>query len=368
MPKEVLFKMNPDGSLSCISKARAEGDRDQKKFRNPGLGLTHDSEGAGTNHHMVPWGQLGRVLGAALSEIRLKRTDTLLRKLLPVCYQPSRLDVDRYCATIQGAVAAMVGEDEKKGKAANVVVAYSDGFTSKDDLVLTALSQGDLIYDLVNHWCWMPGNLFLGSSSRTDDPGDWGFDIPSSRAKRHGVEAEEKGDAGALLIASRVSNLFNFYTFLRDVAIDANLWGAKRLELIDHLEWLAGDDLWQWQRYLNSNVGGCWGPGTKPNHFVVTNYLLPAEGMDVELKFHAAVIAAGGIDAYEKGQKKVAPPPAKKRVGAAAAAPAVALPPPVMVPVAPKCAACGCTTWVPASRDASENWDCALCEHAHQTS
>ena len=71
--------------------------------------------------------------------------------------------------------------------------------------------------------------------------------------------------------------------------------------------------------------------------------------MKKELDFHAAVFKVGGYEGYLKQQKNNARSVEdyRKKSGA------------------PTCRKCGCNEWSPASRGASEDWDCGLCGHSH---
>lgn len=285
MAREHLFYLENNRHVRCHSKGRACGDRDQSKFHNQ-RGLPGDKP-TGTLHHMVPWGQLWRVLETAFQEVRADGEVTVLSALLPLCYSHTR--IDGHARRLASAITALGRSGDRLGATVKnrqeLYVDTSEGFSSNDSEVLAGLSADDALYDLVNHWCWMPGNLFLGSSTRSDDPGDFGFDHPPMDVKRHAANTTE---TGVTSFENRVSDLFELYQFLRRTS-DQALATEARAQLVSLLDGLVHHRLWSPYNLTQERLGTSFVPDGK--RYKVAKPMILSEAMRQDYEERLAVLA-----------------------------------------------------------------------------
>lgn len=223
MGKVALFKgknVNAKVLVRCGSDLRAPGTRDAEKFK-----VTTEQ---GTLHHLVPWKQLGRVLAAAINGYRINHDEDLIELLVHACYcyQPT-LVADRFIRLLP-ALQSLSVIDGADVEVDTTIEGYKTGHLP------SSAGKAETVVDLVNHWCWMPGNLFVGKdpSNRGDDPGDSGFDFPPEAA-----EVGEPEKNASVITKARIGALHEFYSFVEALDDDA-LWNddTVRGQLCEHLK------------------------------------------------------------------------------------------------------------------------------------
>lgn len=125
-----------------------------------------------TKHHGVPWATLRVIFNQGLSNLQVKQNDGLLKSIIGCSYRGSHGGANQRPLT--DAIAFL-----KKGlqTVANPAPPYRIG---EVDTRILPQAHHDAINDLASYFCWMPGNFCLGPTpqSRTDDPGNEGFDAP----------------------------------------------------------------------------------------------------------------------------------------------------------------------------------------------
>ncbi|RKH35768.1 hypothetical protein D7Y13_04335 [Corallococcus praedator] len=245
--QQVFIKLH-GGWITTASKMRCDGGAQSVKWNN----TLHHGEQNATLHHMIPWEALGRVLAIGVNSVSTGGSDDVLTEILNVSQKPAlRANLVRLKGALTGLAAAPAGSAPNKAK--KITVSVSDGFESSNDAIAPASGAEDVV-NLVHHWCWMPGNLFTGSSNRGDDPGYWGFDFPPADAYRMDqrrvvglFEGNGLSDADVVNKADFTLRYQALYAFWRliNTSTDDELKGSQRGALLGALRGLAAYELWR---------------------------------------------------------------------------------------------------------------------------
>lgn len=325
--RQAVFVYNKGGTLlETSSTLRCQGEEDSNKWDSI---LNH----GGSNfvlHHMIPWEALGRVLALAVNSARSKektaRSTTLLASILEVSQRSGRTKIDDLVTALNDLEL-----DDGKFYATTGVDGYK---TTRSVHPAKPGHLGELVVDLVNHWCWMPGNLFAGTGGRSDDPGHWGFDFPPEKSLRmdldrlaaknwaqHNVvppgtqggaeigEAEDRQTA--VQFAARYEALFELWTTIRgatDEALaredeatsdDCTLLEqpSPRTALLNALKKLAPFELWRPRRLIVAKTPACWNFPDSHNKFAsMKSPAATTPAMKEELVWQQEVTEAKGLD------------------------------------------------------------------------
>jgi hypothetical protein len=263
MASTEMFRVR-DGKICCRSDFRADCTRNNSKFEDPFQGITPES--GSTLHHLVPWGALGRVLNMAIAAVRADaQDDEPLRKVIHVS-QGTRSTALFHQGKLRGTNFALMVKTLRSlsTSATDVSIDILDGYEPTEGTVSVSSKRkakksapvvergNERVFDLIQYWCWMPGNLFAGVNSRSDDPGDWGFDAPPMASTRHGKEA-----LSLPLTKGRVLALFEFFQFL-DMVSDDELAGAQRATALEFLDALIPFELSDPARLLVTKTATHW--------------------------------------------------------------------------------------------------------------
>ena len=200
---ESLFKVdNEMGSGKTITEimSRCDGGPQSKKWTEV---LAEHTDSSCTLHHLVPWETLQRILIVAIRRSwsgKGSLLDAIVKASHPQISQPVGMLGDAIWSLKEKLQNTAPGEELKAGEKYNV------GAQAPQDVA-------ERIYALVHHWCWMPGNLFTGSSSRLDDPGSDGFDFPPGGAFPYADRNSKSSPA----LDARVRALFKLWKIVSEV-------------------------------------------------------------------------------------------------------------------------------------------------------
>jgi hypothetical protein len=131
-----------------------------------------------TKHHQVPWSKLRIVLNEAVWKVQRDKNSDVFDEVCKCAYK------DGHAGSHQTSLKAAV---KQLGTISNWT--FPAPAPANGAGVLAApwgleQSQIDALEDFATFFCWMPGNIFLGPTpgSRTDDPGEDGYDAPPRQA------------------------------------------------------------------------------------------------------------------------------------------------------------------------------------------
>jgi hypothetical protein len=126
-----------------------------------------------TKHHLVPWNTLKNIMNRALLDLQENKDDKLWSGIKKAAYVGGN----------GGANQAPLGAAVKylKGLVIPLPLPGAAALARENDgQPHMPAPHWNAINGLASHFCWMPGNFFLGPTpgSRLDDPGNDGFDTP----------------------------------------------------------------------------------------------------------------------------------------------------------------------------------------------
>jgi hypothetical protein len=127
-------------------------------------GTKYDGQRGQKRHHQLDWANLRTILNRAFNDLQKRSTDTLLTSIKKCAYK--RAQAGAFEPGYKNALKTLNGR-WNKAKVTETTL----------DMILSADEQNAL-KDLAEHFCWMPGNIFLGPDTRTDDPAQFAADDP----------------------------------------------------------------------------------------------------------------------------------------------------------------------------------------------
>ncbi len=115
------------------------------------------SPAARGRHHQLPWAALRAILNHALvEELQTSGSDKLLSLVKRCSYQGAH--AGPHDAAYQSAVKTL----DQRLRSASPAQTTLDSILSRP--------EQDALEDFAAHFCWLPGNIFLGPVHRIDDP------------------------------------------------------------------------------------------------------------------------------------------------------------------------------------------------------
>ena len=122
-----------------------------------------------TKHHQMPWNTLKNIMNQAMLDLRDRQNDILWNLVRKASF------VGGNAGEHQAALTAAANYLMETTVPIPAVVAQT-----ADAQPIMPAAHWVAINSLASHFCWMPGNFFLGPTpqSRLDDPGNDGYDMP----------------------------------------------------------------------------------------------------------------------------------------------------------------------------------------------